>query len=53
MTPPPPSLHQPGHPTVDGKVEGVGEADAEVDHQHDVLGQGVVHEFIQTTELID
>ena len=38
----------PGHAAVDAKVEGVGQADAEVDHQDNVLCQGVVHELVQT-----
>ena len=35
----------PGHATVDGKVEGVGEADDDVDEEDDVVHQLVVKEL--------
>ena len=40
----------PGHPAVDGKVDGVGEAEAHVHHQDYLLSHAVVHELIQTKQ---
>ncbi len=37
----------PGHSAVDAKVDRVGDADADVDHEDDILGQVVVHELVQ------
>ena len=40
----------PAHSTVDGKVDGVGEADEGVDDQDDVLRHLVVQEGVETTK---
>ena len=46
------SRQLPGHAAVDGKVEGVGEADDAVDEQGDVTHQLVVKEiFIKTRKI--
>ena len=36
----------PGHAAVDAEVDRIGDADADVNHEDDVLGQVVVHELV-------
>ena len=39
------SVLLPGHAAVDGKVEGIGEADDDIDEEDDVVNQLVVKEL--------
>ena len=41
----------PGHTTVDGEVEGVGEADDDVDEEDDVVHQLVVKELHKAVQV--
>ena len=36
----------PGHAAVDAEVDRIGDADADINHEDDVLGQVVVHELV-------